>query len=210
MGGSREGTTRDINVTTQLERLTELASKYGTDKGEHEYLPFYVAHLGTFSGPVVSSPLNLLEIGVQHGGSLRLWADFFPHPDTVITGIDIDGATCADLKFNDPRIKVIIGDARTEPSITQEFHDVIIDDGSHFSADIVTCINRLWTSVKPGGWYIIEDWQTQFSVSYGGTPKGSLATELVYKSLLRLMAGGTSEVAELHAYKKIVFLRKRS
>lgn len=55
--------------------------------------------------------LRLLEIGVQNGGSLETWAQFFPLASKII-GSDIN-PECANLVFDDPRISVVIGDSAT-------------------------------------------------------------------------------------------------
>ena len=37
--------------------------------------------------------------------------------------------------------------------------DIIIDDGSHILSDILKCFNNYFTLIKPGGFYIIEDYK---------------------------------------------------
>jgi hypothetical protein len=37
--------------------------------------------------------------------------------------------------------------------------DAIIDDGSHFNADIMNTFDALWPHLKPGGTYFMEDLQ---------------------------------------------------
>ena len=79
------------------------------------------------------SQVSILEIGVQNGGSLETWAKYFWNAEKIV-GIDVD-PKCADLKFEDKRIKVIVGDSKTT-HIDSTF-DIIIDDGSHQSDDII-------------------------------------------------------------------------
>jgi hypothetical protein len=106
------------------------------------------------------APISLLEIGVQNGGSLETWSNFFPAADLIV-GCDINPA-CAALKFDDPRIIVVIGDA-TEPQIVQKLasksssYDVIIEDGSHLSSDIVRSFASYFPLLSPGGTYLAED-----------------------------------------------------
>src|SRR4051794_24354474 len=54
-------------------------------------------------------PVRLLEIGIQNGGSLDIWAQFFPNAEAIV-GCDIN-PDCARLTYDDPRISVIVGDA---------------------------------------------------------------------------------------------------
>jgi hypothetical protein len=41
--------------------------------------------------------------------------------------------------------------------------DIIIDDGSHVGEHILTSFKILWSTVKPGGYYIIEDLHSIYS-----------------------------------------------
>lgn len=51
----------------------------------------------------------MLEIGVQNGGSLETWSDFF-QAGKLFVGCDIN-PKCEGLRYKDPRIKVVVGDA---------------------------------------------------------------------------------------------------
>jgi cephalosporin hydroxylase len=105
-------------------------------------------------------PIDLLEIGVQNGGSLETWAEFFSNAGRLI-GCDIN-KECASLTFNDPRIHIIIGDA-TDSVTVQEIEaitdrvDIVIEDGSHESRDIVRSFVEFFPRIRPGGIYIAED-----------------------------------------------------
>lgn len=176
--------------------LEDWAQQYGTDKLSHGYLGFYERHLGTLR----HQEIQLLEIGVQTGASLRMWESYFVNG--TITGVDID-PKCLDLNLP---ANIVIADVKTYTP-DREF-DVIVDDGSHHAVDVTTAIGRLWNSLKPGGWYVIEDWQVQFDPGFGGGPEGSQATQLAQRTLFRILSGGQSAAIELHAYPKILFLRK--
>src|SRR5512136_2032510 len=71
-------------------------------------------------------PVRMLEIGVQNGGGLEIWAEYFRNGSKFI-GCDID-SNCAALRFDDPRIKLVIGDANVDA--TQEeilSHSPVLD-----------------------------------------------------------------------------------
>jgi hypothetical protein len=125
--------------------LTELANHFKTDKGDikHGYTRIYSSYLQPLRGKAVS----VLEIGVACGSSLKMWASYFG-PASRIIGIDIR-PECANLCKNHDNIEIIVGDA-TSLSL-QETLDVIIDDGSHVSLDIVMAFKNLWPCLKPGG-----------------------------------------------------------
>ena len=106
-----------------------------SDKWE-SYLNYYDHLLYSIS----NKDINLLEIGVQNGGSLETWSLFFNNAKKIV-GCDIN-PKCKDLSFEDKRISVVIGDAnsidaRNEISIISSSFDLIIDDGSHRSDDII-------------------------------------------------------------------------
>lgn len=115
--------------------------------------------------------INLLEIGVQNGGSLEVWAEYFPKARKII-GCDIN-LKCANLSFSDPRISTIIGDANTDEieleinSIASKFN-LIVDDGSHSSGDIVKSFVRYFKALEFGGVYIVEDLHCSYWQDYEG------------------------------------------
>ena len=100
--------------------------------------------------------IDLLEIGVQNGGSLELWGKYFECARNLV-GCDID-ARCAGLSFDDPRIRVVVGDAGAEGTAQRILSaeggfDVIIDDGSHRSGDIIRCFGRYFLRAE-GRWML--------------------------------------------------------
>lgn len=131
------------------------------------YLPFYDS---VFEKHRTKS-INLLEIGVQNGGSLETWSHFFSQANVFI-GCDID-ERCGALKYDDSRVHIVVGDANQPEtvgkinSICGDF-DVIIDDGSHLSNDILNSFLIYFPMVKPGGIYVIEDTHTLYMNDWGG------------------------------------------
>jgi O-antigen biosynthesis protein len=105
-------------------------------------------------------PIRLLEIGVQNGGSLEVWSKYFQNAQKIV-GVDIN-PDCAKLSFDDPRISLIIGDANSENCEQQisersPEYDVIIDDGSHRSSDIVKSFCKYFPRLTNEGIFIAED-----------------------------------------------------
>jgi SAM-dependent methyltransferase len=131
----------------------------------------YLSEYDSLLAPYRNQPVRLLEIGVQNGGSLEIWSKFFEHGVKFI-GCDIDPA-CAALKFNDPRIELIIGDANlnaTEEMIlaSSSDFDIIIDDGSHRSGDIVRSFLKYFPVLKDNGLYVVEDIHASYWQEYEG------------------------------------------
>lgn len=106
-----------------------------------------------------NDPVSLLEIGIQNGGSLEIYDAYFQNAK-IILGCDIH-ENCKNLQYDSDRVKVIVGDANSAPAISgiQAYaqYDIIIDDGSHTSSDIVNSFCNFFPMLNMGGIYIIED-----------------------------------------------------
>lgn len=140
--------------------LTELANKYQTDKGTttepaHGYTEIYHQYLL----PLRGSANKILEIGIAGGASLRMWREYFPH--ATVFGIDHNEAYVNAV--NPPMIQTCFGEA-TDPRYWKRFEDcwgkdfdLIIDDGGHYTDQIVKGFDGAWPLLRSGGLYFIED-----------------------------------------------------
>jgi hypothetical protein len=137
-----------------------------SDKWE-SYLSVYDSLLASLEIPLES----VLELGVQNGGSLEVWAKVAPEAK-VILGIDVN-PLCGELKFEDSRIRVAVTDGsiasllKTATDTEQPF-SIIVDDASHLSRDIIENFVSLWPLVASGGKYIVEDLATSYWPNYDG------------------------------------------
>lgn len=110
--------------------------------------------------PYRDRAVTMLEIGVQNGGSLELWSQFLPLARKIV-GCDIN-PKCGQLSFEDSRICVLVVDAGSEQGLAAvlaqgDRFDLVIDDGSHTSGDIVRGFARYFPLVPDGGLYVCED-----------------------------------------------------
>lgn len=149
-----------------------------------QYLHIYDKVLAPFI--LANKPVNLLEIGVQNGGSLEVFADHLPK-GSKITGIDID-PKCANLKF-DKNINLVIGDGTDEKVIDKYFSkskfDIIVDDGSHINEHVIKSFEELFPKLNYGGLYIIEDVHTSYWRNYyHGDYKEPKSTIEYFKNLI--------------------------
>lgn len=116
-------------------------------------------------------PVRLLEIGVQNGGSLEVWARYFQRAEAIL-GCDIN-PDCERLRYEDPRIGVFVGDANSD-EVQQRILErtrqleIIIDDGSHRSGDILRSFARYFPHVANGGVFIIEDLHCSYWQEFEG------------------------------------------
>ncbi|HEX5614801.1 MAG TPA: class I SAM-dependent methyltransferase [Acidimicrobiia bacterium] len=203
---------RARRAATRLTRgnLALLAAVYGTDKGVAGH--GYVRHYERYLRPLRSREIRLLEIGTREGASLRMWSDWFPRGEII--GLDID-----EVHVDAPRVRTIVGD-QSDPVVLERLadlgpFDVVIDDGSHRGADIITTFRALFPSVRPGGWYVVEDMQTAYDERYGGGAAGTPGTSVsLLKDLLdavnRDAAGcdANDPVASVHAHRRIAFIER--
>ena len=117
-----------------------------------------------------NGPIGLLEIGIQNGGSLEIYSEYFPNAEKII-GCDIH-PNCHLLKYNSKVVSVIVGDANSQNVMQMiqsygEF-DIIIDDGSHTSSDIVNSFCNYFGSLRQGGLYVIEDLHCSYWQGFDG------------------------------------------
>jgi hypothetical protein len=160
-----------------METLIQIQNKhkFNTDKGKptHNYLEYYDELFGDYR----KQKINLLEIGVLTGESLKLWSEYFT--EVNLYGIDIftrekkDG-TKMDIDYVSKNlegydIQLDIVDSCSSSKDTKRrrngylsqfkdgFFDIIIDDGQHNSESQALTYNNFKSKVSKDGIYIIED-----------------------------------------------------
>jgi len=131
----------------------------------------YLEEYGRILEKYHDEPVRLLEIGIQNGGSLEIWSSYFGNAKKII-GCDIN-TDCLKLSYSNPCITVIVGDANapaTHASIISESteFDVIIEDGSHLSGDIIKSFCLYFPSIVQGGTFIAEDLHCSYWSAFDG------------------------------------------
>jgi hypothetical protein len=160
-----------------MESLTELANRFGSDKGTegpgpgfagHDYTSVYEAYLGGYRDRAFS----LVEIGLgvrgdrweakivqgrnSGGASVKMWREYFPR--ARIFGLDVN--ECAYL--DDERTRTFVADQGNVEDLARFVEavpsfDVVIDDGSHRPDHQQISLDHLFPRLSPGGLYFIED-----------------------------------------------------
>lgn len=187
--------------------LTQIADYFGTDKGslDHRYTEIYERVLC----PQMVEPINLLEIGVACGASLKMWSRWLPNAQ--VTGVDIR-PECATLCAGWPNIRVVTADATK--TATPGAWDIIIDDGSHLSGHIVKAFRLHWPLLRPGGTYVVEDTKCThkpgYSVPFPVDPADKDRAHFMglVDQLLRSCDRG-GEVESVQFWKELCVVRKR-
>jgi hypothetical protein len=138
-------------------RLQALGIKYGTDKATIiQVCNAYEVFIG---GKAVKC---LMEVGVCHGSSVRMWAEYFP--EAKVVGIDINPT----YQVNEGRIKSFIadqGNVSTIIPLVREYNpDIFVDDGSHIWSHQINTHKAIYPILKPGAIYILEDINTSLPI----------------------------------------------
>ncbi len=191
--------------------LDEIGRAYGTDKSslDHGYLVVYEQYLKHLR----DRPVSLYEIGVACGASLKMWARYFPKG--FIQGTDIR-PECHKLCRDYPMVGIDIMDATREAASITDGWDVIIDDGSHVSADIVDAFKLHWPLLKSGGLYIVEDMRCTSKEHYRKEIAFDVPEErfdrtyiAAWLDQLFIAMDWKQEVACIHGWPQLVIVKKR-
>jgi cephalosporin hydroxylase len=143
--------------------LEELVDNTRTDKNtRHSYLPLYQKLFISKK----ETAKNIIEVGIEFGGSIKLWNDFFTN--ATIHAIDIIPIHVIwdEIKDNE-RIKLYTSsDAYNEEFFNTYFlnknikYDILIDDGPHTIESMKQFINLYSQLMTDDGILIIEDVQS--------------------------------------------------
>jgi hypothetical protein len=138
-------------------KLENIIDHSKTDKGStHSYVPFYQHKLEGRRDKVK----KVLEVGIERGGSLLLWEQFFP--DAMVYGMDIMSSAPECLKGH-KRIATALGvnayDKRMIDSLRRDaqFFDLMVDDGPHTLESMLFFARHFSQFLAPGGLLVIED-----------------------------------------------------
>lgn len=208
--------------------LDRLSIKHDTDKfNSHWYTKHYHRHFQHFR----QKKISLLEIGVggyddpySGGNSLRMWKEYFKYGS--VYGIDI----IEKIGIDEDRIKLFTGS-----QIDLEFLDrvvaatgaldIVIDDGSHISQDVISTFKKLFPALSDNGIYVIEDTQTSYwsCLGFGGDSNDltnsstavnffkGLTDSLNYREFLLPEYKPSyfdKNIVSIHFYHNIIFVQK--
>ena len=143
--------------------LEQLVDNTRTDKNTtHSYLPLYQKLLISKK----ESAKNVLEVGINTGGSIKLWSDFFINAN--VYGIDIININNIwnGVKNNEKIILHTSKDAYNEDFFIANFIyknikcDFILDDGPHTLESMKKFIKLYSQIMTDDGILIIEDVQS--------------------------------------------------
>jgi demethylmacrocin O-methyltransferase len=137
-----------------MKTLVELfeTGLYDTDKGsDHNYLRDY----DKLFYPYRDRKINVFEVGFYHGGSCKLWEDYFYKAKIKFADIDPD---CVFDSVSGRATLDIIDSMTLTPKYFKNFPpDIAIDDSFHSLESQIHFIKTVYPALRPGGLLIIED-----------------------------------------------------
>ena len=133
-------------------------------KWDH-YFDIYEKYFAKYRGQKV----NMLEIGISHGGSMQLWKKYFG-ANVHVYAIDIN-PDCK--KLEEENTTIFIGSQSDEEFLENVASqlpelDFIIDDGGHTMDQQRVSFESLYMKVKEGGLYLVEDTHTSYWTEFHG------------------------------------------
>lgn len=186
-----------IGIRHQTDKASQFSRTYAQP---HDYL----RHLEMFFEPLRDKPINLIEIGVGGGESVRVWLEYFSNAQ--IYGVDIVSNT---NPWNTPGAKThdrytfACGD-QSSPEFWNKFievyggdWDIVIDDGSHVSQHVITTCRCLWPHLKNGGIYEAEDLKTAWDAA------------VWFDQSALSVCGGRSEIDSIYFARELCVMRKK-
>lgn len=172
-----------------------------------------------YADVLATSPTkNVFELGIWLGGSAIILTALF----------DVKKFVCIDKSppipsFDETRAKYPLGDRikpyyntsqddqqRLNEILDKEFEeapDIILDDASHLYQLSRDSFEILFPRLKPGGWYIIEDWAWAHQMLSIWDDEPSMAG-LIFE--LQLVMACSDLIDEIIVRREMVFIKKRA
>jgi len=201
-------------LNNDLEKYFHTMAKRPIHKWSN-YFEVYELHLSKFRGKKV----NLLEIGINGGGSLQMWKWYFGQK-AKIYGIDID----ASKLFDEAKIKTFQCDQADRDQLKEVIGrmptlDIVIDDGGHTMEQQISAFEVIYPMMSDNGIYICEDTHTSFFEEYGGGAKSKRTFMAVIKKYIDQLSANhsreqvpmtdfTASTDSMHFYNSMVVIEK--
>ena len=173
--------TKNITKQSSSDSLEFYARASGSNKarqgnGGNEYHG-YTRYYERIFNRIRYDPVRLVEIGVEHGRSMKMWQQYFTNAEHVYgIGFRNFQTTPSQKCSFDSETRVETSTACTiykgdQSSVSFLKHfaketggnfDIIIDDGSRVPSHQLVSFETLWPHVRAGGMYIVEDIETNW------------------------------------------------
>ena len=186
-------------MTRQLTEIADELGNWGDGTKARAYYGVYDRYLGELA----DRPVTMLELGVYHGESTKVFATYFK-TGTVIAvdvedrGVDFAGYPNVAFERADQR------DAKRLREICQRHApdglDLVIDDAAHIGSWSQSSYRALMPLLRPGGFYIVEDWGTGY---WNDWPDG----RAIRPARSRLLPWGMQRRVRSHDFGMVGFVK---
>jgi hypothetical protein len=161
---------------------------------------------------------NILELGIRLGGSTVLLSSLFQPEKLVSIDISKPARDLERFQREHPDASRVAPYFRTSQAdeaaldqiIAREFKgplDLVIDDASHDYELTKASFDILFPRLRPGGYYVIEDWQWAHTRGFWEWVDKPALSNLVFQ-LMMVCAGRPELVAKVHVVPGQAFVRK--
>lgn len=122
----------------------------------------------------VGQNITFVEVGVQNGGSLNMWRDYFG-PNARIIGVDLNPLA---RRLQKDGFEIFIGD-QSDPMFWEKFYqqvgsvDVLLDDGGHTNHQQIVTTCKGIQHINDGGRLVVEDVHASYLRLFGNPSKYS-------------------------------------
>ena len=193
---------------------------------EHRCIDKWVHYFQIYEkwfSPYRGKEIVFVEIGVQNGGSIQMWKDYFGK-DAQIVGVDID-ERCK--QFEEEKISIEIG-SQEDPAFWAAFRkkyprvDILLDDGGHTMNQQIVTFREMFPHIKDGGLYMCEDCHTSYFNNKfwsGGLKREGTFIEFTKNLIDEINAYhmddnlnpnyNTNNIGGLHFYDSVVVVEKK-
>tara|TARA_A100001515_G_C4569644_1_gene209320 strand:- start:100 stop:810 length:711 start_codon:yes stop_codon:yes gene_type:complete len=181
----------------EKQNLDSLSEKWGSDKHFHGFTKFYEGFFVNYKNSKKICEIGMGGIMWQRGGKLpgassRMWLEYFPDAHVFIldnfSEIKEEEKEIVQklISENKDRLTLILGDQAKRSDLnmlidkTGSDIDILVDDGGHSMDQQQISLGFLFSYLKPGGLYVIEDLHTSIPPS---RPRFKLAKDLSNSTL---------------------------
>jgi hypothetical protein len=142
-------------------------SKFKSSKYE-KYFNVYAKLFSNYIG----KEITFVEIGIDDGGSLEIWKNFFGQKAKII-GIDIN-PLCKKFENLNDNISVVIGDQSSQIFWKKFFLDngkvdIILDDGGHTNKQQIITTTEVIPNINDNGIFLAEDTHTSYLKNFNSS-----------------------------------------
>lgn len=194
--------------------------------GNHRCIDKWVHYFQIYEqwfSPYRGKEIVFVEVGVQNGGSIQMWHDYFGG-NAKIVGVDIT-ERCKQFEDADNNIFIETG-SQDDPEFWHAFKqkyprvDILVDDGGHLPNQQITTFREMFPHIKDGGLYLCEDCHTSYWPHYGGGLKNPNSYIEFTKNLIDEINAlqsknalsptyNTLNMGGIHFYDSIVVVEKK-